>query len=110
MLTRRIAIDTLRVRRALPVDPDTLLDLVAAEHGSPEPAAVHSDEISRVRAALSTLPREQQRAVILSAFGALTAVEVAEIEQIPVGTAKTRLRLGLSRLRSQLLAEETHDL
>jgi RNA polymerase sigma-70 factor (ECF subfamily) len=53
-----------------------------------------------VRAALAGLPPEQRRAVILAAVYGRTALEVSEEEGIPLGTAKTRIRTGLIRLRS----------
>jgi DNA-directed RNA polymerase specialized sigma24 family protein len=52
-----------------------------------------------VRSALSELPPEQRRAVVLAAVYGRTALEVSEEEGIPLGTAKTRIRTGLMRLR-----------
>ena len=48
---------------------------------------------------------DQRRSVVLAAFYGRTAAEIADIESIPLGTAKTRIRTGLRRLRS-LLADE----
>jgi DNA-directed RNA polymerase specialized sigma24 family protein len=55
-----------------------------------------------VREALRELPREQATAVVMSVFYGLTASEIAEKEKIPLGTAKTRIRTGLGRLRDRL--------
>jgi RNA polymerase sigma-70 factor (ECF subfamily) len=54
----------------------------------------------------------EQRAVLeLAYFGGRTAAEAAEIEGIPLGTAKTRIRRGLLHLRDELreLAEPEHE-
>jgi RNA polymerase sigma-70 factor, ECF subfamily len=52
----------------------------------------------RVRAAVSSLPAEQCEAVLLAYFGGCTFRQVAERLDIPEGTAKSRLRLGLGKL------------
>ena len=53
----------------------------------------------RVVAAMATLPEAQRTALELAFFGGLTHVEVAERLDIPLGTAKTRIRTALLRLR-----------
>ena len=55
--------------------------------------------------ALAQLPPDQARAVVLAVIAGLTAVEVAEHEGIPLGTAKTRIRTGLRRLRVAMEAD-----
>jgi len=59
----------------------------------------------RVRAALDTLPTEQREAIHLAYFGGKTYRQVAEVLEIPEGTAKSRLRLGLRRIADALEAE-----
>jgi RNA polymerase sigma-70 factor (ECF subfamily) len=100
-ITRRLAIDRLRTRQAVPVDPADLLQLVG-ELDDPERHGVAQSELIRVRAALGELPVAQQRAVLMAAMGGQTSAQIAEQEGIPVGTAKTRLRLGLVKLRAAL--------
>jgi RNA polymerase sigma factor (sigma-70 family) len=61
-----------------------------------------SQTAERVRAAVSSLPDQQREAVLLAYFGGCTFREVAERLGIPEGTAKSRLRLGLSKLAGLL--------
>ena len=61
-----------------------------------------SQTAERVRAAVSSLPDQQREAVLLAYFGGLTFRQVAERLGIPEGTAKSRLRLGLSKLAGLL--------
>lgn len=106
-IARNLAIDALRLRRASPTDPDDFLSLgLISTQGDPDQAALASDTAARLREAITTLPVEQRRAVVLAAFYGLTAKEVCERESIPLGTAKTRIRTGLLRLRAVLVVEE----
>ncbi len=54
-----------------------------------------------VRAALGRLPLPQREALVLAYWGGLTADEIASRAHIPLGTAKSRIRLGLEKLRSE---------
>src|SRR5580692_5635165 len=102
-ITRNLAIDALRLRRAVPTDPD---DFAAAamrsnEH-NPEDAVQRGDVRHVVRDALEVLPPDQRRAVVLAAVYGRTALEISESEGIPLGTAKTRIRTALIRLRAAI--------
>ena len=55
-----------------------------------------------VRAAITELPEAQRVALEMAFFGGLTHVEVSEALGIPLGTAKTRIRTALLRLRDIL--------
>ena len=102
-IARNSAVDVLRLRRDVPVEPQTLVAVLSAP-GEAE-ADVEADRVTdavRVRDALRELPREQAAAVVMSAFYGLTATEIAVRENIPLGTAKTRIRTGLGRLRDRL--------
>jgi RNA polymerase sigma-70 factor (ECF subfamily) len=59
-------------------------------------------EARRVRNAMDTLTETQRGAVELAYFGGYTHTEVASLLDIPLGTAKTRIRDGLIRLRDTL--------
>jgi len=95
------------VRRPAPIDPGDLLAL-ALETGERGPAetAELAHELERLRVALAALPPEQQRAVVLAGVLGLSAREVAEREGVPLGTAKTRIRTAMLRLRALLVTEE----
>ena len=100
-ITRNLTIDALRMRRAVPTDPDDFAAsaMMSLEH-NPEDAVRRGDVGDVVRAALAELPAEQRRAVVLAAVYGRTALEISEEEGIPLGTAKTRIRTGLIRLRA----------
>jgi RNA polymerase sigma-70 factor (ECF subfamily) len=102
-ITRNLAIDSLRMRRSEPLDPATLMAVAGAAPGrSPSELAEASTEADALRRALARLPNVQRRAVVLAAIGGRTGQEVSEIEGIPLGTAKTRIRMGMLRLRTCL--------
>jgi len=72
------------------------------EHDSTAEAAHASLEAHRVRSALATLTEVQREALELAYFGGYTHTEVASMLDLPVGTAKTRIRDGLIRLRDTM--------
>ncbi|HXF50183.1 MAG TPA: sigma-70 family RNA polymerase sigma factor [Dehalococcoidia bacterium] len=103
-VTRNRAIDERRVRRrpgrddagAMEADPPT------TDADDPGSLAVLVRERQAVREALSALPPEQRLAIELAYFGGLTQSEVAERLSLPLGTVKTRIRLGMQKLRAAL--------
>lgn len=102
-ITRNVAIDAVRVRRPDATDPTVLLGLLpAASSPDPEAAAVDSDTLDRIRPVLESLPLEQRRAVLLATVAGRTTTEIGQIEGVPVGTAKTRLRTGLLKLAASV--------
>lgn len=107
-ITRNLAIDAVRVRRPESIDPTTLLDMLPpAASPSPEAAAVDADTLGRLRPALDALPSEQRRAVLLATLAGRTTTEIGVIEGVPIGTAKTRLRTGLTKLAAAVGREAT---
>lgn len=105
-ITRNAALDAVRTKRPVPVDSDVLERVVGAVLGDgPEEQAERNDESARAIARLRTLPEDQARAVVLSLMGGCTAAEISAREQIPLGTAKTRIRSGLRRLRESMKEE-----
>jgi RNA polymerase sigma factor (sigma-70 family) len=105
-ITRNLAIDAVRVRRPVVLDPEAVLGLeITAAGPLPDELAALSDDTDRLCAALAAIPAEQRRAVVLTGLFGYPAREVAEIEGIPIGTAKTRIRTALLRLRAALVSE-----
>jgi RNA polymerase sigma-70 factor (ECF subfamily) len=72
------------------------------EHDQTAESAHASLEAQRVRGAVATLTAVQREAVELAFFGGYTHTEVATMLDVPVGTAKTRIRDGLIRLRDAM--------
>ena len=65
--------------------------------------ALRRDEARTVRAALKKRPEPQVRVIELAYFGGFTHTEIAEMLEEPVGTVKGRMRLGLEKLRNELV-------
>jgi RNA polymerase sigma-70 factor (ECF subfamily) len=104
-ITRNVAIDAVRVRRPVAIDPVELAGLLAPASFDPEATAVVNDQVLRLRKRLDALSPEQRRAVLLATVAGRSMAEIAAIERIPVATAKTRLRDGLRRLRRTVGSE-----
>jgi RNA polymerase sigma-70 factor (ECF subfamily) len=103
LVARSLAIDSLR-RRVL---ESRSLERVGEPQdidpsAGPEQQATTADLAGRARHAMDALSPEQRAALELAYFGGRTSGEIAEIEGIPVGTAKTRIRTALLRLREAM--------
>lgn len=64
-------------------------------------------ERERIGAAMAELPEEQRRAIELAFFEGRTHQEIAELTGIPLGTIKTRVRLGMEKLAALLRGSRT---
>jgi RNA polymerase sigma-70 factor, ECF subfamily len=71
------------------------------EADDPPALAERETESTAVRAALGKLPEGQREALVLAYWCGLTADQIARHAEIPLGTAKSRIRLGLARLRDE---------
>ncbi|ASN40345.1 MAG: ECF RNA polymerase sigma factor SigK [Paeniglutamicibacter terrestris] len=99
-LAHRRAVDRVRASQASK-DRDLregIKDFQASYDDVEETAILH-DESLRVNQALERLSETQRDAIRLAYFGGFTHLEVAELLKIPVGTAKTRIRDGMNKLR-----------
>jgi RNA polymerase sigma factor (sigma-70 family) len=107
-IARNLAIDAVRVRRpVVTLEPDAILALEpTGTEPLPDELVGLRDDTDRLRAAMARLPEGQRRALVLAGLLGHTAREISEAEGIPVGTAKTRIRTGLLRLRAALVSEE----
>ena len=79
------------------------------DHDDPAAAAVLADQRAAVRRALADLPTEQRLAVQMAYFGGLTQQEIADALKQPLGTIKTRIRLGMQKLRLALVASQSRQ-
>jgi RNA polymerase sigma-70 factor, ECF subfamily len=79
-----------------------VLEAVPGDTDEPDSSALMHERQALVRAALASLPREQRIALELSYFSGLTHQQIAEFLQEPLGTVKTRVRLGMQKLRRAL--------
>jgi RNA polymerase sigma-70 factor, ECF subfamily len=98
------AIDSLRrraVRNRGLVDEEGLEERIASPERTDQEVA-RREEARQVRDALEQLPGEQSRVIELAYFGGLTHVQIASMLEMPVGTIKGRMRLGLSKMRITL--------
>ena len=98
-LARNRALDVLRSRTLHP--QDELSDAIPEDSNVENVAFAHIDA-DRVQNALTTLPPEQREAIELGFFGGVTHEEIAKRTGTPLGTIKTRIRMGLKKLRTAL--------
>jgi RNA polymerase sigma factor (sigma-70 family) len=108
VITRNLAIDAMRTQpRSELVDPDELERLSPpASEPDPADATIRTSDTDWLRRALDDVPDEQRRALVLAGVVGFTAQEVAEHERIPIGTAKSRIRLAMDKLRRALVEME----
>lgn len=100
-IARNVSINMLPARRADPIDPEVLL---ALEGKQPQEDAVEEQVVDSelLREPLARLPADQRRALVLAVFYGFTAREIGELDGVPLGTVKTRIRSAMLKLRSQL--------
>lgn len=104
-LARNKAIDRLRAsRRRLPLAPEEVGTPTEQKDPAPTPAeaVARSDRAKRIRLWIGELPPNQREAVELAFFQGLTHPEIAARLNETIGTVKSRVRLGLDRLRHKL--------
>jgi RNA polymerase sigma-70 factor (ECF subfamily) len=105
-ITRHRAIDQLRRRGSRPEQHSVawaeLAPSAEPSVNGPEQASALGMERERVRAAIAQLPEEQQQVLALAYFQGLTQSQIAETLDLPLGTVKTRIRLGMQKLRDLL--------
>jgi RNA polymerase sigma factor (sigma-70 family) len=100
-IARNVAINMLPARRFDPIDPEVLL---AMEGKRPPEAGAEAQVADRelLREPLARLPEDQRRALVLAVFYGYTAREISELDGVPLGTVKTRIRSAMLKLRASL--------
>lgn len=110
-ITHNMAIDEVRKRRRRPQKADSE-DPQAVLAGVEDTGASVEDQVwlgalrSTISEAMATLPQAQRDAIELAYFRGLTQREIAEELGEPLGTIKTRMRLGIQKLRDALAGDE----
>jgi len=100
-IARNKKIDRLRKdSRPLPDANDPTFAGAGAD--SPETTAWHSINAEKIQTALKNLPEDQRKVLTLAFLEENPHAAVADMLGIPLGTVKSRIRLGLTKLRSQL--------
>ena len=104
-IVHRRAIDAARHRQRLAARtrPVEDADLLPNADNDPPPL-LHEQQYEAIRASFRTLPAEQRDVLEQVYFQGLTQLEVAERSGAPLGTVKSRLRLGLQKLRASVMA------
>lgn len=105
LLTRSRALDKIRSQqrslRTL-ITLETFRERSSTFTSGPEDHVLQTERQSAVRSALGKIPAEQSEVILLAYFHGWTQARIAEHLNVPVGTVKTRLRLGLTKLRALL--------
>lgn len=109
LMARSRAVDVWREQQAAGRATDRIKFAAGFKDGRiedrPAEATERESEGRRVRAALGRLPEPQREAVVLSYWGGLTADEVARRVGVPLGTAKSRIRLAMAKLREEFASD-----
>jgi RNA polymerase sigma-70 factor (ECF subfamily) len=96
MVARSRALDLLRRRKPDPGGEQ----LDKPVDWDPTIGMARDESVTKVRSALSKLPPEQREVIRMAFLGGLTHEQIAHMLSVPLGTVKTRIRLGLRRLKS----------
>jgi RNA polymerase sigma factor (sigma-70 family) len=100
-IARNVSINMLPTRRFDPIDPELI---VALENSRPYEDRTETQVVDSelLREPLTRLPSDQRRALVLALFYGFTAREISELDGVPLGTVKTRIRSAMLKLRAQL--------
>jgi RNA polymerase sigma factor (sigma-70 family) len=102
-IARNLAIDAVRLNGRGSFDREVAAQvLLESDAIEPDERVELLDDAERIRDALEQLPPEQRRAVVLASCFGRTAREISELDGVPLGTVKTRIRTAMMRLREEL--------
>lgn len=97
LVRRRSSRERLEAEAAILLPRPAVSDVTSAQ-------AYARDETKAIRAALTGLPEDQRRVIELAFYGGWTQSQIAEMLKLPLGTVKSRARVGLLKLRDALLS------
>jgi RNA polymerase sigma-70 factor, ECF subfamily len=104
-IVRNRAIDALRSKAGkapkLTFDDDAILEARPAVERT-EAEVMAAETADEVRGAISQLPVEQSKVIELAYFGGFSQSEIAGMMNVPLGTVKGRMRLGLEKIRGEM--------
>jgi RNA polymerase sigma-70 factor (ECF subfamily) len=104
-IVRNRAIDALRSKAGkapkLTFDDDAILESQPSAELT-ETEAMRHETATEVRGAIEQLPGDQSKVIELAYFGGFSQSEIAGMLNVPLGTVKGRMRLGLEKIRGQL--------
>ena len=104
VMTRNRAIDRVRqsnLRRSRELQVEDQVD-TACDRPAPERQSILAQQQVLVRQAMATLRQEQREAIELAFYSGMSHSEVADALGEPLGTVKTRIRVGMQKLRKAL--------
>jgi RNA polymerase sigma-70 factor (ECF subfamily) len=109
-IARNLCLDRLRRRDFLPLDLDMPLILWSGLRRTPEvegweEETERSMRLEAIGRAANELPARQREAVLLKYYHGLKVDEIAEVQECPAGTVKSRLHYGLRAIR-KIVADE----
>jgi RNA polymerase sigma-70 factor, ECF subfamily len=100
VIARNRAIELVRARTRAPEPQEDVEP--AGEESDPADLVALGDDAERIATAMAELPENQLEVIRLAYFEGLSHGEIAELLSQPLGTVKSRIRLGLNRLRAVL--------
>lgn len=107
-IVRNRAIDLMRGRTGrtlkLTFSDDSILEQRPAGERT-EAEAIQRETASELRGVLGELPVDQATVIELAYFGGFSQTEISRMQEVPLGTVKGRMRLGLEKVRSRMAAE-----
>jgi RNA polymerase sigma-70 factor, ECF subfamily len=112
-LFRVVHRESLRIRekqsrfQAMPADADLVLEPSTSYELNPVAIVLHEEEVENLNRKVKKLSAEQQQVVRMRIYEDRTFAEIAQQLEIPIGTALSRMRLALERLRAG--SDESND-
>jgi RNA polymerase sigma factor (sigma-70 family) len=101
-IAHNAALDWVRMKQAIPIDPSEICASPMPGSCDPEDCSGIEEGRAEIRSALTGLSPTLARSVVLGGAFDMTAAQVARYEHIPLGTAKSRIRVAKQRLREEL--------